>query len=313
MAAMRARTSSGEGPAGVDRNALPHTGISRSRCDGTSRPSMMRPTRSLGNTPPLRSAKSVRIRRWLPEPGAHRAVTRPGCAVARGAVRREQLRAVGAMPRRRQLLRRQVGHQVLDAFLHADVGLERAKGWSPDRHLGRPVRGQRPADTGHERAHAVGGKRTTVAAGQLGQVRGRGFQRRRHRSVAAHVGAVAGRAVQLERIAARQRVGKHARRLLPRGVSGLPLSRGAACRQKTHHENCHDGSQAPVGPLHHISLHAARGKDGRGGVRSLYRIAQPPSATTHDVTANATCMETRSRRPNARPRVQKRTVSLTTE
>jgi len=60
IASMRCFTDSGGHPSGELLNASPQTGISRSPCDGTSRPSMMRATRSLGKTPPFLSVYVVR-------------------------------------------------------------------------------------------------------------------------------------------------------------------------------------------------------------------------------------------------------------
>ena len=61
MASMRALAASSDSPSRVRLKASPQTGISRSPCELTVRPSMMARSRSFGNTPPLRTAYDVRL------------------------------------------------------------------------------------------------------------------------------------------------------------------------------------------------------------------------------------------------------------
>ncbi len=146
------------------------------------------------------------VGRDLPELLRGRAGATPVQPVTGSAVRLEEPRTLIGRYGRFPLQALDVGDDVRDPLPHADVRLEVAKERSPHRHLARPVRGDRTAHTDHERAHPFGRECAAAELGQARQVRGLRFERQRNRSITLARLAMAGRAIEIERVMPGHRV-----------------------------------------------------------------------------------------------------------
>jgi hypothetical protein len=141
--------------------------------------------------------------------GQRPAAPRVGSMTA-GAVAAEQLASEIVRPRRGLLQPLDIRHEVDDPLADPGVGFEHAKHRTPYRHLGRPVCPKRTSRAHDELADGIARKCAVVASRQEREVGGPRAQFGGNRAATPSIAPMTCGAVELERIASRERVDEDA-------------------------------------------------------------------------------------------------------